>query len=282
MEAKPLQAERVPLLNSSFAPFTASIFSFFSFLSLSAFFYCFLSRPVVSLFTLFFFFFPCFPRFSPVMTFGCSFHGKRVAALLFFVCISVLFLVQRPSSGARHCQTPRSVDTSRAYTSSSGHGSLFSSSFVSSWRGAGSLSSDSVYLDLNMLNATASAASNQERVLVLTPLLRTDAINHLDRYFELLDQSTYPNKLISIALLVSTRNDDDPLLQSVQHMIQRLERRWFHAFHDITVYNKDFLYDFNTNIDNGKFELQPYRRSMMARARNYLLSAALEPDHSWV
>ncbi|ORX62637.1 hypothetical protein DM01DRAFT_1330765 [Hesseltinella vesiculosa] len=145
------------------------------------------------------------------------------------------------------------------------------------------MTSESVYLDLNTLNATSKAAENKERILILTPLLKRNAIDHLDRYFELLDQSTYPNHLISIGLLVSTQDDVDPLLIAVQQMIQRLERRWFHAFHDITVYNKDFLYDFN-NDDHSQddFKLQPYRRSMMARARNYLLSSALEPDHSWV
>lgn len=34
--------------------------------------------------------------------------------------------------------------------------------------------------------------------------------------------------------------------------------------------------------ERHKYESQPLRRSIMARSRNWLLTAALEPDHIWV
>ncbi|CAO3592866.1 unnamed protein product [Absidia cylindrospora] len=145
-------------------------------------------------------------------------------------------------------------------------------------------------------NATSKAIQNQERILVLTPLFQNNAEEHLSRYFELLDQSTYPNHLISIGLLVSsssssTQAQHEDMIATLTALVHRLQRRWFHAFHEINIYQRDFHFDFDKDHHSGKgdtlhhsssFKLQPYRRSIMARARNYLLSAALEDDHSWV
>ncbi|ORZ08668.1 Anp1-domain-containing protein [Absidia repens] len=166
-----------------------------------------------------------------------------------------------------------------------------------SWRQRLGYLTQPYYRDLNALDATSKAIQNQERILVLTPLFQNNAEEHLSRYFELLDQSTYPNHLISIGLLVSsstssTQAQHDDMITTLTTLVHRLQRRWFHAFHEINIYQRDFHFDFDIDHHSGKgdtlhhssssFKLQPYRRSIMARARNYLLSAALEDDHSWV
>ncbi|KAI8139868.1 hypothetical protein BJV82DRAFT_488300, partial [Fennellomyces sp. T-0311] len=113
------------------------------------------------------------------------------------------------------------------------------------------------------------ARSRGEHLLVLTPLLPENTV-FLERYFQLLDKSTYPNHLISIGLLAT----DTSSLEEVSVLVRRLQRRWFRRFHEISVYQKNF--EFGLNHDD------PYDLTIMARARNYLLSSALRDFHSWV
>ncbi|KAI9316641.1 Anp1-domain-containing protein [Dichotomocladium elegans] len=134
-------------------------------------------------------------------------------------------------------------------------------------------------VDLNALQATSHGKSRQERVLILTPL--KNAQQYLPRYFELLDRMTYPKHLISLAFLVSDTTDDT--VQILQEQASVLLNRWGHdhRYHDISIYKKDFAFDLPED-KRHTFELQPLRRSFMARSRNYLLSAALKDDHAWV
>ncbi|KAI8062226.1 Anp1-domain-containing protein [Gongronella butleri] len=118
----------------------------------------------------------------------------------------------------------------------------------------------------------------QARILVLTPL--KDAVPYLDRYFELLDQTTYPNHLISIAFLVSDTTDDT--VKELYRHAERLQGRfWWNRFHDIRVFEKDFHFDL-PNDQRHKYEMQPLRRSVMARSRNYLLASAMRDDIQYV
>lgn len=155
---------------------------------------------------------------------------------------------------------------------------------VLSWKTRAKHSAQLYYRNLNSLNASSSGAKSQERILVLTPLLqKTITIEHLSLYFDLLDKTTYPNHLISIGLLIPTtvitQQPGATSMVELKGLIEQLQRRWFHAFHDITIYQRNFDFDFDASFS---FRLEPYRRSMMARAKNYLLSAALQDDHSWV
>lgn len=136
---------------------------------------------------------------------------------------------------------------------------------------------DPVYVDLNQLEATATAKDNQEHVLILTPL--KNAANYLPRYFELIDRMSYPKHLISIAFLVSDTTDNTVELLEQQANI--FLSRWRNRYHSITIYQKDFRFELPED-QRHKFELQPLRRSFMARARNYLLTAALKDEHAWV
>ncbi|KAI8327046.1 Anp1-domain-containing protein [Choanephora cucurbitarum] len=133
------------------------------------------------------------------------------------------------------------------------------------------------FINLNDLEATANAKEQQEHVLILTPLKNAEA--YLPRYFELIDRLSYPKDLITVAFLVSDTTDKTvPMLkQKADEFLNRQEER----YHEIAIYEKDF----NFQLPEDKrhtFELQPLRRSFMARSRNYLLTAALREYHSWV
>jgi hypothetical protein len=116
------------------------------------------------------------------------------------------------------------------------------------------------------------------KILVLTPL--KDAVPYLDRYFELLDETTYPNHLISLAFLVSDTTDNT--IEELNRHANTLQNRfWWNRFNDIRVFQKDFKFDL-PNEQRHKYEMQPLRRSVMARSRNYLLSSALRDEFEYV
>lgn len=200
--------------------------------------------------------------------------SKRLIALcavlfvLFIYTFSTLISKSHPSqSSSTLCQSDTRRPLAQPNLSSS---SKASSSILSS----SSSSSSSYYLNLNSLNATSEARERGEHLLVLTPLTNTTRDKmFLERYFELLDRSTYPNHLISIGLLVT-----DPSLvnsDSFIHQIQQWQGRWSNAFNDIHVYER---YMPDLHVENHG----SYQRSLMARARNILLTAALREHHSWV
>jgi hypothetical protein len=129
------------------------------------------------------------------------------------------------------------------------------------------------YLDLNNLNSTKFGKQAREHVLVLTTLQNDE--QYMDNYFNLLDRSTYPNKLISIGLLVS--DSTDGTMDEINFHVNRLQNRWSNRFYEIDVFQKDFQFEDrkdDTSLDS--------KRATMARARNFLLASALKEYHSWV
>ncbi|KAJ2962211.1 hypothetical protein NQZ79_g2607 [Umbelopsis isabellina] len=146
---------------------------------------------------------------------------------------------------------------------------------------AQALSSDGAkqmtFSNLNHLTATASARDNKEHVLILTPL--KNAVPYLERYFELVDRLSYPKHLISLAFLVSDTTDET--VSELQRHARELQTRWQDRYHSIRIFEKDFKFEL-TEEERHKYELQPKRRSFMARSRNYLLTAALTEEISWV
>ncbi|KAI9310370.1 Anp1-domain-containing protein [Dichotomocladium elegans] len=138
-------------------------------------------------------------------------------------------------------------------------------------------SSSASFVDLNNLEASPNAKDKNEHLLILTPL--KNASPYLPRYFELVDRMTYPKHLISMAFLVSDTDDDtvEKLRQQADEFLNREENR----YHHIAIYEKDFSFELPED-KRHTFELQPLRRSYMARSRNYLLSAALRDEHAWV
>lgn len=144
---------------------------------------------------------------------------------------------------------------------------------------------DTYYLNLNDLNSTTDAVSKGEHLLVLTPLLHSPLDKQqLEHFFTQLDRTTFPNQLISIALLV-TDDSDTLLLETLESVVRKWRQRWLNRFHEISVYQRNFelaTTATTTTASGSSNANRPYVRSMMARARNFLLSAALRDYHSWV
>lgn len=136
------------------------------------------------------------------------------------------------------------------------------------------------HVDLNPITSTRKALANEERVLILTPL--KDAATHLSKYFELLAELTYPHRLIDLAFLVSDSTDDT--LAVLASELDRIQKRPDQIpFRSAMVVEKDFGFHLSQDVESRhSYKAQGPRRKVMGKARNYLLSAALKPDHSWV
>lgn len=136
------------------------------------------------------------------------------------------------------------------------------------------------HIDLNPIEATENGAQKKERVLILTPL--RDATYHIEQHFDLLSQLTYDHSLIDLAFLVGDSTDDTMAVLSKE--LDRIQSRPDSiAFHSAVIVQKDFGVSLSQNVEERhSFAAQAPRRKAMGRARNYLLSAALKPEHSWV
>lgn len=134
------------------------------------------------------------------------------------------------------------------------------------------------YIDLD--NASLTHDGSHDRVLILTPL--RDAASHLETHFQLLHELTYAHENIDLAFLVGDSKDD-----TLSVLNSELERLQAHAnpsrFHSVTVVEKDFDDDLPQDVEERhSFKAQGTRRKGIGRARNYLLYAALKPEHRWV
>jgi hypothetical protein len=137
-------------------------------------------------------------------------------------------------------------------------------------------------IDLNPITSTRNALSRRERVLILTPL--RDAASYLPTFFELLSQLSYPHHLIDLAFLVGDTADETLAIMALElHAIQNSTDIRM-PFRSVTIVEKDFHVSLDQNDvqDRHSFAAQASRRKALGRARNYLLSAALRADHSWV
>jgi cellulose synthase/poly-beta-1,6-N-acetylglucosamine synthase-like glycosyltransferase len=136
-------------------------------------------------------------------------------------------------------------------------------------------------IDLNPIKSTSRALSNRERVLILTPL--RDAAPYLPKYFDLLSALTYPHDLIDLDFLVGDSTDDTMAVLAAE--LNRIQSRTDSVtFNHVTIIEKDFGNVFGSMDVESRhgFAAQGPRRRAIARARNYLLYAALRPEHSWV
>lgn len=135
------------------------------------------------------------------------------------------------------------------------------------------------HVDLNNIKSTPQADLNKERVLILTPL--RDAAYFIPMYFDLIKQLTYPHELIDLAFLVGDTTDDT--MAALAKELERLQGDKEIAFRSAMVVEKDFGVTLSQDVEyRHSFAAQGPRRMAMGRARNYLLSTALKPDHSWV
>lgn len=138
------------------------------------------------------------------------------------------------------------------------------------------------HIDMNPIVSTTNAASNGERVLILTPL--RDASHYLNKYFDLVSQLTYPHHLIDLGFLVGDSTDNTMSVLSAE--LERIQKRKDSvSFNSVTIIEKDFgageIASMSVEERHG-FKAQAPRRKAMARARNYLLYATMKPEHSWV
>ncbi|KAJ1645222.1 hypothetical protein LPJ64_003155 [Coemansia asiatica] len=126
--------------------------------------------------------------------------------------------------------------------------------------------------------ALHTSEPDPDSLLILTPLKNN--AKHLARYFALIDKLKYPRNKISIAFLVSDSTD-----RTQQMLIE--SRQWYQEkapvemrFKRFDIYRQDFFYALPRNQRHLR-EKQQERRIMMARARNYLWTRALESEQ-WV
>ena len=135
-------------------------------------------------------------------------------------------------------------------------------------------------VDLNPIRSTTKPLANEERVLIVTPL--RNAAPYIEQYFDLITLLTYPHRLIDLAFLVGDSTDDTLAVLSME--LERIQSRTDQVpFHSVMIVEKDFGIKLSQDVVyRHSFAAQPPRRKAMGKARNYLLSAALKPEHSWV
>lgn len=137
------------------------------------------------------------------------------------------------------------------------------------------------YYDLEDVQGTSSGWEKEERILLCTPL--RDAESHLHMFFSHLRNFTYPHHLIDLAFLVSDSKDRTEELLSELLEQQQADSDPMQPYGEISVIHKDFGQKVNQDVESRHgFAAQAGRRKLMAQARNWLLSAALRPYHSWV
>ena len=137
------------------------------------------------------------------------------------------------------------------------------------------------YYDLDDVSGTSRGWEREERVLLCTPL--RDAAPHLHMFFGHLRNFTYPHHLIDLAFLVSDSKDNtEGLLTELLEGLQNDEDP-SQPYGEISIIHKDFGQKVAQDVESRHgFAAQASRRKLMAQARNWLLSAALRPYHSWV
>lgn len=137
------------------------------------------------------------------------------------------------------------------------------------------------HFDLSQAKGSGQGWNRNERVLFLVPL--RDASAHLDMFFGHMENLTYPHNLIDMAFLVSDSKDNT--LSSLHSHLEKIQENpdLSKRFGAIDIFEKDFGQAIGQGFsDRHGFSAQGPRRKLMARARNWLLSVALKPDHSWV
>lgn len=137
------------------------------------------------------------------------------------------------------------------------------------------------YYDLNNVGGTPRGWEREERILLCAPL--RDAAPHLPMFFSHLRNLTYPHHLIDLAFLVGDSKDNtQELLTRLLEELQA-EQEPGMAYGEISIMEKNFGQKVKQDVESRHgFAAQASRRKSMAQARNWLLSAALRPTHSWV
>ncbi|KAG8526813.1 uncharacterized protein KY384_008242 [Bacidia gigantensis] len=137
-----------------------------------------------------------------------------------------------------------------------------------------------VHYHLNNVTTTTDPITNEETVLVLTPLTR-----FYQGYWDNLAALTYPHSLIALGFIIPQTKEGHAATQLLQNAIAETqngpeEKR----FASISILRQDFDPPIQSQdeAERHKKENQKARRGAMARARNSLLFTTIGPSTSWV
>ena len=123
------------------------------------------------------------------------------------------------------------------------------------------------------MNQISSDRIDAAKVLVLTPI--KDCAAHLPRYVERIEALRYPRGLLSIGLIEG--DSRDATWSILNGLRPRLETRCAR----VTAIKRDFGLRLPQSTPRWSPKYQVARRTVLARARNHLLFAALR-DEDWV
>lgn len=139
------------------------------------------------------------------------------------------------------------------------------------------------FYDLNNYESHTNGEMQDDVVLICIPLRNASPV--LPMMFSHLRNLTYPHKQLDIAFLVSDCDDNTSQDLATHINLLNIDAATDSklGFRDITVYERDFGAVIGQGFDDRHgVKVQGARRKLMGRARNWLLSSALRPDHSWV
>ena len=132
---------------------------------------------------------------------------------------------------------------------------------------------------MNSLKATANPITNQEKVIILTPLAR-----FYDEYWKNLLKLNYPRELVELGFIIPKGREGNLALSKLQdavHKVQTGKRK--DQFAKVTILRQDFDSPVAQNEkDRHALPAQKARRAAMSKARNSLLFSVLRPDIAWV
>jgi mannan polymerase II complex ANP1 subunit len=135
------------------------------------------------------------------------------------------------------------------------------------------------YYDFNDYQGSANGKDKGQRLLMCIPLRNAAPV--LPLMFSHLENLTYPHHLIDIAFMVSDTTDNTK--DGLYTHLERIQGQSKDAFNEIMIFEKDFGQLVGQGVDDRHgVHVQGIRRKVMGRARNWLLSAALRPYHTWV
>ena len=135
------------------------------------------------------------------------------------------------------------------------------------------------HYDLNKLKSTSQAASDKERVLILTPLQSFD-----QRYWDNILQLTYPRELIELGFIIPRTKTGEDALKLLEVAIKNVQSdKKNQRFAKVTILKQDSeSFEKLKEKERHALNVQKDRRAAMALARNELLFSTIGPHTSWV
>uniref|UniRef100_A0A060TA18 ARAD1D15928p n=1 Tax=Blastobotrys adeninivorans TaxID=409370 RepID=A0A060TA18_BLAAD len=137
------------------------------------------------------------------------------------------------------------------------------------------------FYDLNDFEGHPNGRDHDERLLICVPLRNAEPV--LPMLFEHLHNMTYPHHLTDLAFLVS--DTDDNTMTVLKRLLDESLKKNAPGgpFNQGTILEKDFGQVIGQGFDDRHgVKVQGARRKLMGKARNWLLSASLQPYHTWV